>query len=246
MTTAAAPEEKLAAPEWGESALRLLARAGRLLGTSLEYQSTLTELAGLIVPELADLCIVNLAEPNGMVRPLEVVHRDPSAAELVRQRLGPAALSMEPGASPLAEVMRTGQPRLMPDLTPEQISQLVDGQERLELLRSVGLRSVLVVPMRIRRETVGALALARSNDRVQFDESDQALAQELADRAAVAVDHARLFHSEQAARASAERAAATIGRLGGYATRLNRILEGLVQADTIESVSRFISEEAAA
>jgi len=169
-----------------------LAQAGELLAASLNPTATLHEVARLAVPELADWAFVELLQPNGAITREVIAHRDPERERWAR------ALADRYGVDPdapygSAKVIRTGEAELIPAVTDELLTSGALDAERLEILRELGFRSAMVVPMRARGRVLGDIALASAESGRCFDEQDLATAQQLADRCALALDNARLF-----------------------------------------------------
>jgi PAS domain S-box-containing protein len=170
---------------------RFLAQATDTLMSSIDYEETLRNVAWLAVPEIADWCAVELIDETGAREQVVVAHRDPekiAIAERLR-RYDPEVPDPESG---IGRVMRTGVGELYEQITDEM---LVDGavdEEHLRLLREVGFRSALVVPLRARGRTLGVLTLVTAESLRRFDSGDREFAEQLASRAAVAVDNARL------------------------------------------------------
>jgi PAS domain S-box-containing protein len=176
------------------SALRMefLARASQVLASSLDYQQTLRNVAGLAVPQIADWCGVELFDDEGGREQVGVAHVDPSKLEMAERlrAFGPEELDPEQG---LGLVRRTGEPVLYGDIPDELLVEAAVDDEHLELLRAVGMRAVLIVPMVARSRTIGALTLVSAESARAFDQSDVEFAEQIAERAALAVDNARLY-----------------------------------------------------
>jgi PAS domain S-box-containing protein len=191
-----------------EQTLRFLADASVALASSLDYQTTLDTVARLAVPQIADWCVIDQLTDDGQIEGVALAHVDPEkvawAHELRKQYpIDPNA----PAGAP--QVIRSGQAELYPSIPDELLQQAAKNEEELRLLRSVGYRSVMIVPLAARGRTFGAITFVATESRINFTESDLAMAQEVARRAAVAVDNALLFRavqqSEQQLRASEER-----------------------------------------
>jgi signal transduction histidine kinase/DNA-binding NarL/FixJ family response regulator len=184
------------AAEESTARVRLLAEASGLLGSSLDYEQTLERVVHLAVPRLADWCAIDLVEDDG-VRRIALAHEDPDRAERARELGGEAA---EP-ASPveLGEVLRTGTARLMPRVSAALLEEARLSDAQRAVLRELGLRSLMIVPMTARGRVLGALTCALAGGERRYDASDVALAGELADRAAAAIDNARLYRDAVAA-----------------------------------------------
>ena len=176
-----------------EHRLRLLADAGSVLGRSVEYQEALQELADLLAGAITDWCVVDVVEPNQPVTRVAVAHADPAKRGLAEeiQRRYPT----DPDApSAVRDVIRTGMPIVIPEVSEEMLREAARDDEHLRLLREAGIDSVAIVPLRARDEVFGALTLVGSSDMHRLTEEDLPLIEELARRAATAIDNARLLH----------------------------------------------------
>ena len=199
------------AEEAREQAMRLekraafLANASALLASSLDYEITLASVARSIVPDLADWCSVEIVAETGEVRQLAVAHMDPKKVEWARElrRRYPPDMSAPHG---MPKVLRTGTSELLPEIPDDLLVSAARDEEHLELLRAVGFSSAIVVPLVSRGRTLGALTFVSAESGRRYTADDVGLAEEVARRAAVAVDNARLFQEFQEARASAESA----------------------------------------
>lgn len=181
-----------------EERQRFLAEASALLVSSLDYTQTLQHVAQLVVPRLADWCVIDLLEDDTLKR-IAVVHRDPARvalAEELRQRF-PVDRNAPYG---VAAVIRTGRSELLPVIPDEVLARAAaHHQELLDLLRGLGLRSSMVVPLVVGGRIFGAITFVSAESQRTFDAADLRLAEDLARRAAVAVDNARLYHAAQQA-----------------------------------------------
>jgi signal transduction histidine kinase/ActR/RegA family two-component response regulator len=183
--------------------LEFLAQAGQRLSASLDYRTTLGELTRVLVPKLADWCAVHI-EGNAP-EDIPVAHVDPAKVDVVREIYRRFPLPPD-AAYGYPHVMRTGQPQWMRDLPPTFLEDHARDPEHLALLRAVAARSWMIVPLRIQGNVVGALTLAYSDSQRRYEESDLVLAMDLAQRAAVAIDNARLYEQSQQARSRVEAA----------------------------------------
>lgn len=174
---------------------RFLARASETLMSSIDYEETLRNVAWLAVPEIADWCAVDLCDPAGGFQRVAVAHPDPAKISLAErlQAYEPA----DPEGSAPERVVRTGASELWSEITDEMIEQGARDEEHLSLLRAVGFRSALIVPMILRGRPLGVLTLVTSESLRRLDESDREFAEQLAGRAAIAVDNARLATSRR-------------------------------------------------
>jgi PAS domain S-box-containing protein len=183
--------EDITAEKTAELRDRFLARASETLMSSLDYEETLRNVAWLSVPEIADWCAVDLLDERGARQRVVVAHRDPAKLELAQQarRFEPEQLDPDRG---LGRVLRTGLPELYSEIPDELLVQAAPHEEHLRLLRAVGMRSVLLVPLRAGGRTFGAMTLVSAESLRRFSEDDKRFAQRVASRAAIAVENARL------------------------------------------------------
>jgi PAS domain S-box-containing protein len=176
-----------------ESASRLLSRTGEVLASSIDYEQTLREVAGLAVPDLADWCGVSMPDRQGTIRQVAVVHSDPEKVSFARafaQRY-PTRTSDEAGA---AQVLRDGQAQLVPEIPDELLDQAVPDPEQRELIRSIGMRSVVIVPMLAASgPPTGVISFVNAESGRVFTETDLQLFAEIGRRAGIAVENARLY-----------------------------------------------------
>ncbi|BBC91992.1 PP2C family protein-serine/threonine phosphatase [Streptomyces griseofuscus] len=176
-------------PEVAAARLRLLADVSRALASGLDAQESLRRLARLVVPQLADACVVDVVEGEG-VRRLMVTDRDTERA--LRVLSGGLLPGPDDSACALAKVLRGAGPVVVTDFgEPGPGDPLRAAQ--WSLYRALGAHSALIVPMRVRRQGLGALTFVRRTGAPAFDEQEQALAADLGHRAALALDNARLY-----------------------------------------------------
>jgi PAS domain S-box-containing protein len=215
---------------------RILAQASAILAGSLDVATALDSLARLAVPMLADWCTVDLVGDDGRLRRLVTVHEDPTRVMLARElerRYPPDPDS--PYGVPNA--IRTGNSAWYPEITEDLLAAAVPDVELRRILRGLGLRSAMVVPLRGRDRPRGALSFATAESGRRYDARDLRLAEELAHRAALALENARLHAAEQDARRRAERAADRTARLQAATAALS-------VAVTREQVAEVIIEHA--
>ena len=185
--------------------LSLLAEVGRELSASLDFEHMLQRLAGLVVPELADYSIVDIFTEQGDIRRAAVAHRTAAGrALLLELQRHPPSLGSPEG---VGLVMRTGEPLLVTELKEGQFRAAAHDEEQFRLFSSLGAKSCIIVPLLAHGRVLGSLALAITEGDRHYGAADLTLAEELAQRAALALDNARLFEAAQRARDQAESAA---------------------------------------
>lgn len=166
-----------------------------LLTSSLDYRQTLATLARLCTRHVADWAVVYGLDDHGQPCRLAVAHRDPAKAavadELCRIPIDTSA------AHPILDILRSGKPSLVKEISDEQLGAMRVSAREIQIARTLGVRSWLSVPMIARGRPLGAIALVRAAD--SFTEAEVAIAEDLANRAALAVDNAVLYQEAERA-----------------------------------------------
>jgi signal transduction histidine kinase len=198
VVVAVATVEDITEPRGEERRRHFLAEVSALLVSSLSYGTTLRNVAKLSVPELADWCAVDILGEGGRVDRLAVefavdLPEDVAVALAHRCPKNPEA----PGG--VARVLRTGEAELALEDTGQSLEAVAADAEQLGLLRALRACAVMIVPLVARGKTIGALTFVSVRPQRLYGERDLELAQELATRAALAIDNARLYHETQAA-----------------------------------------------
>jgi PAS domain S-box-containing protein len=177
------------AEEAGEQ-VAFLAEASEILGSSLNYRETLSAVVRLIVPRLADFCAIDVIEADGKMRRIAIAHVDPAKVEAVWDMSRRYQLDQN---DPVPQAMRSGEPQLIPVIPDQMLQRFARDPEHLARLRAFGLHSLLIVPLIARGRTLGALTFVMAESGREYGRGDLLLAVDLARRAAMAVDNARLF-----------------------------------------------------
>jgi PAS domain S-box-containing protein len=188
-----------------ERAQRYLSESSAVLASSLDYQTTLEQVARLTVPELADWCTVHIVEENGTIDPIAVAHVDSAKlawAHQIRDQY-PLDPNEERGA---ALTLRTGQSDLVPEIPDQLLVQAARDPEHLEILRQVGFSSVMTVPLRSQDQVMGVISFIAAESGRRYTLADLQLAEELAHRASLAIENAQLYRAAQRDRTKAEAA----------------------------------------
>jgi PAS domain S-box-containing protein len=185
-----------AAAQESEQRLSFQADASLILSSSLDYYGSLSQIARLVVPRIADWCAVDIIDDNRTLQRITLVHRDPSKAEAARQlRLQyPPSHQSRRGAS---YAVRTGKSELIQEVTDDLLRQFAQDPNHYSALKTFGFRSVLIVPLRVRGQSLGAITFVTGESGRTFGIADLAFAEDLARRAAIAVDNARLYKKTQ-------------------------------------------------
>jgi PAS domain S-box-containing protein len=179
-----------------ERTQRLLAEVGKLVAAPLDYSKTLSEVADMMVPELADWCSIYIVEDDQSIHQVAVAHANPNKDEqdLRHPQRFPLDLQLESWAS---RVLRSGQAEFYPEITPELRQEIAQDEEHLKFLHGLGMKSAMILPLTARDETLGAIAFVWAESGKRYTQADVTLAEELVRRAAIAIYTARLYHRTQ-------------------------------------------------
>jgi PAS domain S-box-containing protein len=224
--------------------LAFLGEAGTLLASSLDYQTNLMSVAKLAVRRLADWCAVDILSTEENLHRVALVHRDPSRNEWARefQRSFTSRSSAPHG---VAHVMRTGKARIYTDIPDSMLIALAQDAEHFKILQELGLASAMVVPLRARGKTLGAITFASEDPATRYSEQDLKFAEELAHRAALGIDNARLYSDAQAALREVQAKQEEIQRLNAELER--RVQERTAQLEMmmteLEAFTYSISDD---
>lgn len=170
-----------------------LAKASKLLSSSLDFKTTLTNVANLAVPEIADWCMINLKdeeEKNEMIDPV-VVNADPKKISLGYKFLKEFAPNLKK-ENVISLVIRTGTPLFVPLVDEAYMASFSKNKEQLNIIKSLDFTSVMIMPLLVHGDSIGAITLGTSGTRQRFTKTDTVMVQELASRASLAIENAIL------------------------------------------------------
>jgi hypothetical protein len=174
-----------------EERLRHIAQISSLLSTSLDYEETLEQIAKISVPQLADWCSVDILNEDNSIRRLPIAYADPSKAEVAR-KLQQYAPDYK-GASAITKVLQSGQSELISEVSDSLLMASTQNQEHLELVRQLGIKSVMIVPLIAQGRVLGTISFVTAESDRRYDRTDLTLATDISHRAALAVENARLY-----------------------------------------------------
>lgn len=214
-----------------------LARAGEVLGASLEVDETLEHVAELLADELADWCAISTVR-EGRIRTAVVNHRDPEKMDLARSLQRDYPPDPEP-AGIAKQVIESGEAVLISEIDDDMLIEAAVDDRHLAIMRSLGFVSAIVAPLKARGEIIALVTLISADSRHRFTPRDLAFVEQFADRAALAVDNARLHQETSRARLRAERSIAQVEAMHSVVSRLSRAVD-------VESVAAAAIEEGAA
>jgi len=213
-----------------ESKLAFLAEASAKLSSDLDYEATLTAVAELAVPWFADWCAISLAE-DGLLRTIAVAHSHPDRIELVRelQERYPADPASSQGGY---GVLHSGTSQLVPEVTDDLLAVRAVDDHHLALMRALNLRSGLACPLKVADRALGVITWVAGEGGRRFSEDDLAFGEDLARRAAIAIDNAQLHSQVRTAALELQRAVlpARLPRLEGWTTTVQYHPAGRTEA----------------
>lgn len=202
-----------------EEASAFVAQASRVLATTLSLETIVENLARLVVPPLADWCIVQVTDAEGRLHPVEIAHQKTGQTALVWDllRRWPSRPEHFGGA---ASVVSTGRSVLLSRLSDELLQARAGDPEPLRILQALGLRSAITVPLQARGRTFGALQLISAESERIYNAADLCFAEEIASWAALAIDNAHLYRQAEEARQAAETSRAQLESLATVSDQL--------------------------
>ena len=172
---------------------RFLIEAGLKLGASLDYEETLAAVAALVTPRLADWCGIDVVDADGNLQRVALAHVDERKVRWGHELHRRYPPRVEDTSTGIGAVLAGGPAQLFPDIPDELLEQSIEDPEQLRLIREIGMKSVMLVPMRIDDRTIGVLTMVNAESGRAFTEKDLDFAEGLAKRAALAVETARRF-----------------------------------------------------
>ncbi len=213
---------------------KFLADGSEILSSSPDYEETLARVAQLAIPALADWCSVDLVSATGEIENVAVAHLDPQKVELARRLQAEYPPDPE-AATGIPAVIRTGCSELYPEITDEVLAAVTVDERQLGIARDLGLRSAITAPLTAGGRTFGAITFVSAESERRYADGDLALLEELARRAATAVDNARLYAEQGDARDQAEEAWAQVSRLQAVTAALS---EAATTTEVAEAIVR--------
>ncbi|AWG45992.1 MULTISPECIES: AAA family ATPase [unclassified Massilia] len=186
----------LAARVRAEAAARFLASAGAALAESLDYGKTLARVVALAVPAFADWCVLDLVRSDGRAVRAEIAFADPADAALA-EALKRFTAADGHGGHPPTQVLGSGQAVLLASISDGQRRGMAQDDEHGRLIGQLAPRSMMAVPLAARGRMLGVLTFILTRANRQYDQAELAVARQLADRCALAIDNAGLYEAAQ-------------------------------------------------
>ncbi|HSX40385.1 MAG TPA: ATP-binding protein [Candidatus Saccharimonadales bacterium] len=179
-----------------EDNLQFLSDASRIFSSSLDFQTTVNSVAKLAVPHIADWCAVDMLDSKGEIEQVALAHKDPKKIAWARRLRKKMPVSRD-DTSGVPKVLRTGKPEFFPYISDEMLIAAVKNKEQLKIIRNLGISSAITVPLRMNKKVIGAITFVATESGHHFTKTDLATAQELANRASLALENARLYTESQ-------------------------------------------------
>lgn len=182
---------------------QFFADANKVLSFSLDYQTTLNNISTIAVPTFGDWCAIDMLHTDGSIRLVALTHKDPKKVSVVKKfrEDNPTTVKNNEG---VALAIKTGKSQFYPTISMEFIKKSLKDPKALALVNKIGIKSVMIVPLFSSEKPIGAISFVMSESHRQYNQDDLNMAEELAKRASLAIDNARLFQSEQRAVAARE------------------------------------------
>ncbi|HJT55407.1 MAG TPA: PAS domain S-box protein [Ktedonobacteraceae bacterium] len=179
--------------------LQFLSEASKVLSSSLDYKTTLQTTARLAVPHIADWCTIRMLSEDGSLEPLVIAHVDPQEVQWAWELEKQYPVDMKAGHG-VAQVLQRGASEFVPCISDEVLAATAVDDEHLALLRTIGFASAMTIPLLIAGRAIGTLTFALAESARRYTQADLTMAEELASRASLAIQNARLYREVQQSR----------------------------------------------
>ncbi len=182
-----------------EGNFEYLSKASKVLASSIDYRETLATVAKLGVPEIADWCTVDMLTDDGKIKQLALAHKDPKMikwAQELNKKSPPPDMNAPTG---VPHVIRTGKSEFYPIITDAMLVASAENEEQLALLRKLHLTSIIISPLIVQGKVVGVITFLSTESERYYNQSDLIMAEEVAARASLAIEHARLYREAKKA-----------------------------------------------
>src|SRR5258708_10700280 len=181
-----------------EANLNFLAEASKILSSSLDYQTTLNTIATLAVPQLGHWCTVDILDNKCELQHVIIAHKDPKKIKWAKELQKEQPVNMD-APTGVPNVLRTGKSELYPFITDDMLVAGSRTKKELLLVRSIGFTSAKITPLFSQKKPIGAITFVTTKTGRHYNQADLRMAEELATRASVAIENARLYKGSQEA-----------------------------------------------
>ncbi len=179
-----------------ENNLKFLSEASELLSSSLDYRTTLNSVIRLAVPQIADWCSVEMLDKTGQIKLMAIAHKDPKKIRWAKKLRGNTPTKMD-APTGVAQVIRTAKSELYPYISDEMLVASAKDQKELTTLRELGLTSLIIVPICSEKKCIGTISFVNTETKRRYNRADLNIAEQLASRASMAIENARLYEAAQ-------------------------------------------------
>ncbi|MBD2250081.1 PAS domain-containing protein [Nostoc parmelioides] len=215
-----------------EAAQNFLVEASTVLAASLDYEVALNNVAHLAVPTIADWCTVDILQPDWSMKRVAIACIDPVKLDIIEEIRRSYPTRTE-GKHPFRDKLLKGESAFYPELPNSILVEMAQDEQHLQLLQTLEMRSLMVVPLYSREQIFGVISFVTGSSGRQFKQTDLALAEDIARRAATAIDNARLYQETQQAKQAAELAMSRMVRLQSITAALSEALTPQQVADVV-------------
>lgn len=179
-----------------EDSLKFKSEATRVLSLSLDYNTTLKTVARIAIPRMADWCTVDMINERGEIELLAISHKDPSKVRWAKElrKSNPVDTNSDSG---VGGVLRNGKTAFFPNITDEMLIAGSKTKKQLALARKIGIRSMMIVPIKAENKSIGAITFISAESKRQYTETDRDMAEQLATRASLAIENSKLYSNLQ-------------------------------------------------
>ena len=192
-----------------EELLHFKVEASRVLSSSLDYEHTLQTVATLAVKHIADWCSVDMVDEEGYINAVAIAHVDPKKVEWAKKLRREQANHIK-NDNATAQVLRSGKPLFLPVVTDDLLVKGAKNEQELRLLRKIGLSSIMIVPIQLKGQSIGVLSFVTSDSKRHYEIADLETAEQLASRAAMAIENATLYEQVQSERQRLQKLVANV------------------------------------
>jgi PAS domain S-box-containing protein len=224
--------EDISERKQAQAAQNFLVAASTTLAASLDYEVTLNNVAKLAVPTLADWCTVDILQPDWSIKRVAIASTNPQTSEILAE-IQHRYPTTSDSKHPFREMILEGKSVFYSQLPDSLLVEIARDAEHLQLLQSLGIRSLMVIPFYSRYQLFGVISFVIGESVRYYQPPDLALAEDIARRAATAIDNARLYQETQQAKQAAEMAASRTARLQNITAAFSEALTPQQVADVV-------------
>jgi signal transduction histidine kinase len=218
----------------------LLAQPGILLSASVDYETRFANVARLVVPDLADWCVIHTVDAAGSVQPFAMAHLDPGKEKLLYEVYQTHTLNSGQ-RNAIDEALQIGSPQLLTDSPDSLLEAAIGDPDRLDIVHQLEPKSAMIVPLTASGRTLGTMTFVFADSRRRYGPNDLELAQDLTQRVALAMDNAQLYAEAQRLNAELEHRVKV--RTDQLETANYRLIDEIIERRRAEEQVRILNAE---